>query len=93
MVHLRARSSEATPMVRECVVALCCGAVMSSGGFGFGWFIIPEPAELKLRRILVEVPALRCIMMWVGTAGPEIWCPAVPPLPEEPEQQPAVPTS
>jgi hypothetical protein len=92
-------------MVREDFIAWGAGLAMSAGGFGFGWFITPEPAEMKLGRLWAgaaqsipvrtlppEVPALRCIMMWVGTAGPEIWCPAAPPLPEEPAR-PAIPTS
>jgi hypothetical protein len=69
------------------------------------WFIAPEPPDLKLARIRAgldlsmpgrtlppEVKALRCMMVWIGTAGPEIWCPAAPPLPEE-QAPPAVPTS
>jgi hypothetical protein len=69
---------------------------------GFGWSITPEPAEMELARIRAgldwsmpvrtEVKALRCMMVWIGTAGPELWCPAAPPLLEE--QAPlAVPTS
>jgi hypothetical protein len=92
-------------MVRDDFISLCCGLAISAGGFGFGWFITPETAELKLARVRAsvdwsmpvrtlppEVKALRCVMLWIGTAGPELWCPAVPALPEEPEQ-PAVPTS
>jgi hypothetical protein len=67
--------------------------------------LTPEPAEVKLGRLWAgaarsipirtlppEVKALRCMMVWLGTAGPEIWCPAAPPLPEE-QAPPAVPTS
>jgi hypothetical protein len=55
--------------------------------FRFGWFITPEPAELKLARIRAgvdfsipvlppEVKALRCVLMWVGgpRGEPEMWC-------------------
>ena len=93
-------------MVREDLIAWGAGLVMSAGGFGFGWFIMPEPAELKLLRIQTnldyQAPKRRtlppdtkivdCVMMWIGGPGgePEIWCPPVPP--EEP-QRPAVPTS
>jgi hypothetical protein len=92
-------------MARDHFIALCSGFVMCTGGFGFGWFITPEPAEMKLGRLWAgaaqsipvrtlppEVKALRCVMVWIGTAGPEIWCPAAPPLPEE-QAPPAVPTS
>jgi hypothetical protein len=49
---------------------------------GFGWSITPEPAEMKLGRLWAgaaqsipvrtvppEVKALRCMMVWIGTAG------------------------
>jgi hypothetical protein len=35
-------------MVRDDFISLCTGVVMTTGGFGFGWFITPEPAELRL---------------------------------------------
>jgi hypothetical protein len=38
-------------MARDHFIALCAGLVMGTGGFGFGWFITPEPAEVKLDRI------------------------------------------
>jgi hypothetical protein len=92
-------------MVRDHFISLCGGALMVGTWAGFGLFITPEPAELKLARARAgvdlsvpvrtlppEVKALRCIMMWVGAAGPEIWCPAAPPLPKE-QAPPAIPTS
>ena len=92
-------------MVRDWLITLCGGALMVATWAAFGWFIVPEPAELKLARTTAsvdwsiplrtlppEVKALRCIRMWVGTAGPEVWCPAAPPLPED-QAPPAVPTS
>jgi hypothetical protein len=92
-------------MVREYLYSLCGGALMGATWSGFGWFVAPEPAEHKLgqlwagvaqtipvRTLPPEVPAIRCVMMWVGTAGPEIWCPAAPPLPED-QVPAAVPTS
>jgi hypothetical protein len=92
-------------MVRDYLYSLCGGALMVATSGGFGWFITPKPAETKLGRLWAdaarttpvrtlppEVKALRCMMEWIGTAGPEIWCPAAPPLPEE-QAPPAVPTS
>jgi hypothetical protein len=94
-------------MAREHFIVLCAGLVVGTGGFGFGWFIAPEPAEVKLARIWAGldyaipvrtlppyVKALRCMLVWIGGPGgaPEMWCPAVPPLPEE-QAPPAVPTS
>jgi hypothetical protein len=92
-------------MVRDYLFSLCGGAFMLATWTGFGAYIAPEPAEVKLGRLWAgaaqsipartlppEVPAIRCVMMWVGTAAPEIWCPAVPPLPDE-QAPPAVPTS
>ena len=93
-------------MVRGDFIALGAGCFMFTGGVGFGSFITPEPAEVRLARIrggvdyTMSVPtlppnvkALRCMMMWVGGPGgePELWCPAAPPLPED-QTPPAVPT-
>jgi hypothetical protein len=88
-------------MVRDYLFSLRGGAFMLATWTGFGACIAPEPAELTLGRLWAdaaqtmpirtlppEVPALRCVMVWIGTAG----CPAAPPLPEKPEH-PAVPTS
>jgi hypothetical protein len=96
-------------MARQDFIALCSGALMFTGGFGFGWFTTPEPADVELARIRADLPlsipirtlppdvkALRCMMMWVGAAGgdPEMWCPAAPPLLENEDQAPpAIPTS
>jgi hypothetical protein len=102
----RERASEGQAgMVREYLYSLCGGALMGATWSGFGWFVAPEPAEHKLgqlwagvaqtipvRTLPPEVPAIRCVMMWVSTAGPEIWCPAAPPLPED-QVPAAVPTS
>jgi hypothetical protein len=97
-LYLRARSSGARQgMVRDDFITLCAGVVMSTGSFGFGSLMAPEPAELKLARIRagldfsLPVRTLRpnrkivdCAMVWMGAKGePEIWCPAVPPRPEE----------
>jgi hypothetical protein len=92
-------------MVRDYLFSLCGGALMVATWGGFGWSITPEPAEMELARIRAgldwsmpvrtlppEVKALRCMMVWIGTAGPELWCPAAPPLLEE-QAPPAVPTS
>ena len=94
-------------MARDDFIALCCGMLMSAGGFGFGWFTPPDSAEFKLAKIRAgldlsipiralppNVKALRCMLVWVGGPGgePEMWCPAAPPLPEEPVP-PAGPTS
>jgi hypothetical protein len=92
-------------MVRDYLFSLCGGVLMLATWTGFGAYIAPEPAEMKLARIRAgvdwsmpvrtlppEVKALRCVMLWIGTAGPELWCPAAPPLPEE-QAPPAVPTS
>jgi hypothetical protein len=91
-------------MVRDHLFSLCGGALMLATWTGFGWSITPEPAEMKLARIRAsldwsipvrtlppEVKAGSCVLMWIGAAGAEMWCP-LPPRPE-PEQAPAVPTS
>jgi hypothetical protein len=91
-------------MVRDSLYSRCGGALMVATWTGFGAYIAPEPAEMKPGRIWAaaarsipvrtlppEVPAIRCVMMWVGTSGPEIWCPAAPPLPEQ--QEPAAATT
>ena len=85
----------------------CAPGASCSLGVGFGSFITPESAEVRLARIRggvdytisvrtlpPNVKALRCMMMWVGGPGgePELWCPAAPPLPED-QAPPAVPTS
>ena len=90
-------------MAREDFVTLCTGFVTCTGGFGFGWFITPEPAEMKLARICASLDLsmpiralppptkiIHCVMMWVGgpAGDPKIWCPPVRPE----EQAPAVPT-
>jgi hypothetical protein len=92
-------------MVRDLLVSLGSAVALWGSSFTFAYLCFPEPAEHKLGRLWAgaaqsipvrtlppEVPALRCIMMWIGTAGPELWCPAAPPLPEE-QAPPAVPTS
>jgi hypothetical protein len=92
-------------MVRDYLFSLCGSAFMLATWTGFGAYIAPEPAELKLARIRAgldwsmpvrtlppEVKALRCMMVWIGTAGPELWCPAVLPSPDE-QEPPAAPTS
>jgi hypothetical protein len=92
-------------MVRDILVSLASSAALSGTSFAFAYLCFPEPAEVKLGRLWAgaaqpipvrllppEVKAIRCVMMWVGTAGPEIWCPAAPPLPEE-QARPAIPTS
>jgi hypothetical protein len=38
-------------MVRADLIALCAGSTIFAGGFGFGWSILPEEADLKLARI------------------------------------------
>jgi hypothetical protein len=93
--------------VRVHFLALCA-FIMCTGGFGFGWSITPEPAEVKLARIWAGVDlsipirtlppntkAVRCMLVWVGGPGgdPEMWCPAVPPLPEDDQAPPAISTS
>jgi hypothetical protein len=92
-------------MVRDYLFSLCGSALMVATWTGFGAYIAPGPAELKLARIRAgvdwsmplrtlpsEIKALRCVMLWIGTAGPELWCPAAPPFPDE-QEPPAVPTS
>ena len=94
-------------MARQAFVALCAGSFVFASGLGFGWFITPETAEVKLARIWAgvdlsipirtlppDVKALRCVLMWIGGPGgePEMWCPPVPPLPGD-QAPPAVPTS
>jgi hypothetical protein len=90
-------------MVRDYLFSLCGGAFMLATWTGFGTYITPEPAEMKLARIRAgvdwsipvrtlppEVKARSCILMWIGAAGVEMWCP----MPRRPEQAPpAVPTS
>jgi hypothetical protein len=81
----------AKPMAREDFVTVCTGFVTCTGGFGFGWFITPEPAEMKLARIRAsldlsmpiqtlppEVKALRCMTVWVGGPGVSRSCGALP---------------
>jgi hypothetical protein len=91
-------------MVRDWFMTLCGGALMVATWSGFGAYIAPEPAELKLARIMAgldrsirrtlppDTKIVKCVMVWVGGPGgePELWCPPVPL--EEPEL-PAVPTS
>jgi hypothetical protein len=94
-------------MAREDLIGLFSGPVMSTGGFGFGWFITPETAEIKpariwagvdlwipIRTLPLNTKAVRCMLVRVGgpSSEPELWCPAAPPLPEE-QAPPAVPTS
>jgi hypothetical protein len=92
-------------MVRDYLFSLCGSALMLATWTGFGAYIAPEPAELKLARIRAgvdwsmpvrtlppEVKALRCVMLWIGAAGPELWCPAALPSPDE-QEPPAAPTS
>jgi hypothetical protein len=92
-------------MVRDYLYSLCGGALMLATWTGFGAYIAPEPAEVKLARIRAGVdwsmpvrtlppgvPAIRCMMVWIGTAAPELWCPAAPPLRAE-QAPPAAPTS
>jgi hypothetical protein len=101
----RERARGATEVVRDLLVSLAAAMALWGSCFVLAYLCFPEPAEHKLGRLWTEaaqtmpvrtlppeVPAIRCVMMWVGTAGPELWCPAAPPLPEKPEQ-PAVPTS
>jgi hypothetical protein len=69
-------------MARDDFIALCSGFIMCTGGFGFGWFITPEPAELKLAKIRAgldlsipirtlppDTKIIDCVMMWVGGPG------------------------
>ncbi len=94
-------------MARDDFIALCCGMLMSAGGFSFGWFTMPESAEFKLAKIRAgldlsisrralppDSKMIDCVLMWVGGPGgePEMWCPAAPSLPEE-QAPPAAPTS
>jgi hypothetical protein len=92
-------------MARDDFTALCAGFEMCTGGGGLGWFITPEPAEMKLARIRAgldlsipiralppDTKIIDCVMIWVGGPGgdPEIWCPSVRP---EEQARPAAPTS
>jgi hypothetical protein len=95
----------AKPMARDDFIALCSGFLMCTGGFGCGWFITPEPAELKLAKIRAgldlsipirtrppDIKIIDCVLMWVGGPGgePEIRC---PPVRREERPPPAIPTS
>jgi hypothetical protein len=93
-------------MVRDYLVSLGAGSLMVAMWSTCGWLLAPEPAELRLARIQAaalsqsvpvrtlppEVNAIRCMMVWIGTAGPELWCPAAPPRPRD-QAPAAVPTS
>jgi hypothetical protein len=78
-------------MVRDYLYSLCGGALMIAASTDFGAYIAPEPAEMKLgwpwagtpqtipvRTLPPEVRRSGAWMVWIGTAGPEIWCPAAP---------------
>jgi len=86
-------------------ITFCSWAVMIGGALGYGWGMVPEPAELKLLRVQAglswsipvralppDTKIIECVMMWVGGPGgqPAVWC---PPMLLRPTEQPPIPTS